>query len=182
MNYYAKNGQVFQIRKPIEQDAEAIISYSKKVFASTDQVLNTLEEYTITVENEKTWISSFNQNPDALVLVADMNSEIVGLLFFVPNTRIKNRHSGEFGVSVHPEFQGLGIGKYLVETLLSWAVVNPKIEKIYLQVFDTNTNAIALYKKLGFIEEGRHIKAARQPDGRYVDVLQMYRWINKTLQ
>lgn len=27
---------------------------------------------------------------------------------------------------------------------------------------------------MGFIEEGRHIKAIKQPDGKYVDTLQMY--------
>jgi RimJ/RimL family protein N-acetyltransferase len=43
-----------------------------------------------------------------------------------------------------------------------------------LQVFATNENAIKLYKKLGFIEEGRHIKAIKQLDGEYVDIVQMY--------
>lgn len=176
MNYQTKNGKIFQIRRPIEGDAEALINYSKKVFASTDQVLNTLEEYTITVENEKSWINSFNQNSDAHVLVAEIDSQIIGLLFFVPNSRKKNLHTGEFGVSVHPDFQNAGIGRALIESLLSWAVLHSKIEKIYLQVFATNLNAIALYKNLGFTEEGRHIKAAKQADGSYVDILQMYRW------
>jgi RimJ/RimL family protein N-acetyltransferase len=172
-----KNGTPFQIRRPVENDAEAIISYSKKVFASTDQVLNTLEEYTITVDDEKAWINSFNQNPNALALVADLNGQIVGLLFFVPNGRKKNFHTGEFGISVDPEFQGLSIGRQLIESLLSWATLNSKIEKVYLQVFATNLQAIALYKQLEFVEEGRHIKAAKQADGSYVDVLQMYRWV-----
>jgi RimJ/RimL family protein N-acetyltransferase len=43
-----------------------------------------------------------------------------------------------------------------------------------LQVFATNTKAIALYKDLGFHEEGRHKNAIRQLNGSYVDILQMY--------
>jgi hypothetical protein len=51
-----KDGRQFIIRQPNEDDAEGIINYSKILFASTDQVLTTLEEYTITVDNEKIWI------------------------------------------------------------------------------------------------------------------------------
>ncbi len=169
-----KDGYAFIVRRPMEEDAESIITYSKKIFASTDQVLTTLEEYKITVENEKVWINNFNLNPDALLLVAEMNSQIVGMLFFMPNSKKKNAHTGEFGVNVHPEFQGKGIGKKLIETLISWARENSRIEKVYLNVFATNRAAIHLYKSLGFAEEGRHINAIKQLTGEYVDVLQMY--------
>src|SRR5437879_9823009 len=92
-----KDGRTFLIRRPDENDAEKIIQYSKLLFRSTDQVLTTLEEYGITIDEEKNWISNSLQNPSAITLVAEMNSEIVGLLFFVPLTKMKNKHSGEFG-------------------------------------------------------------------------------------
>jgi RimJ/RimL family protein N-acetyltransferase len=147
--YLMKDGRQFIIRQPKEGDAEGIINYSKILFASTDQVLTTLEEYTITVDNEKIWIQNLNDNPNALLLIA--------------------QH-----VSVHPNFQGMGIGRRLIETLLAWANENKQIEKIFLTVFDTNNNALKLYKDLGFIEEGRHIKAIKQLNGEYVDTVQMY--------
>jgi RimJ/RimL family protein N-acetyltransferase len=173
-NHFTKDGKPLVIRKPTENDAENIINYSKILFASTDQVLTTLEEYTITVENEKIWINNFNQNPDALVLVAELNQQIVGLLFFIPQTKKKNCHTGEFGVSVHPDYQGNGIGRFLVEELLKWAKANVHIEKVFLNVFATNQRAIALYEDLGFVEEGRHVKAIKQLTGEYVDIIQMY--------
>jgi RimJ/RimL family protein N-acetyltransferase len=92
----------------------------------------------------------------------------------MPNTKLKNAHTGEFGISVHPNFQGIGIGRILIETLLDWAKRNATIEKVYLNVFATNKHAIKLYEDLGFIEEGRHIKAIKQVTGEYVDTLQMY--------
>lgn len=175
MNTYTTNNQQkFIIRSPTEDDALRIIEYSKIIFTSTDQVLTTLEEYTITEEQEKNWITGFNQNPNALLQVAELSGEIVGLLFFVPNAKRKNSHTGEFGVNVHPNFQGLGIGRALVETLLQWAKANRQIEKVTLCVFATNKNAIQLYNRLGFIEEGRQIKAIKQTNGDYVDVIQMY--------
>lgn len=36
---------------------------------------------------------------------------------------------------------------------------NSTLEKIYLNVFATNQEAIQLYKNLGFVEEGRFIKS-----------------------
>jgi RimJ/RimL family protein N-acetyltransferase len=169
-----RDGREFVIRRPTEKDAAAIIKYSKILFASTDQVLTTQDEYSITVENEKIWINNFNQNEDSLVLVAELDEEIAGLLFFMPNTKKKNSHTGEFGVSVHPDLQRQGIGKLLIETLMAWAKENVRIEKVYLNVFATNTHAVKLYERLGFREEGRHVKAVKQLNGEYVDVLQMY--------
>jgi RimJ/RimL family protein N-acetyltransferase len=172
--YKTKDGKTFVIRHPLESDAENLINYSKALFASTDQVLTLLEEYTITVENEKIWIKNFIENPDALCLVAELEKQIVGLLFFMPLTKKKNRHVGEFGINVHPDYQGKGIGRHLIETLLTWAKNNGRIEKVFLNVFATNQKAIQLYKHFGFVEEGRFINAIKQPTGEYVDVIQMY--------
>jgi RimJ/RimL family protein N-acetyltransferase len=157
-----KDGRAFIIRRPVEGDAENIITYTKTLFSSTDQVLTTLEEYTITIEAERLWINSFKENPNALVLIAEIKSEIIGMLFFISNPKKKTSHTGEFGVSIHPHFQGCGIGRILIELLLSWAKENRQIEKVYLSVLHTNQKAIRLYKSLGFMEEGRLIKAVKQ--------------------
>jgi RimJ/RimL family protein N-acetyltransferase len=172
--YHTKDRKEYIIRRPTEEDAEAIINYSKIIFASTDQVLTTLEEYTITIEDEKTWINNFNKNPNAFLRIAELNNQIVGLLFFVPNSKKKNSHVGEFGVNVHPQYQAQGIGKALVESLLTWAKTNNQIEKVFLNVFATNVNAIKLYNRLGFAEEARFSKAIKQLNGEYVDVIQMH--------
>lgn len=169
-----KDGQRYTIEQPTVENAEELIHYSKKIFYSTDQVLTTPEEYTITVENEITWIKNINDNPNSLLLIAKLNNDIIGFLFFIPNSKKKTSHTGEFGINVHPNYQRLGIGKELVETLLKWATQNKQIEKVVLQVFATNKNAIELYRKIGFIEEGRHIKAIKQLDGAYVDMIQMF--------
>jgi RimJ/RimL family protein N-acetyltransferase len=172
--HLTKTGEEFIIRRPTEKDAQAIIDYARILFASTDQVLTTLEEYTITLEEEKVWINNALANPAAIILVAALNDQIVGLLDFSAKPKKKIAHIGEFGVSVHPRYQGVGIGRKLVETLVKWAKEHPQIEKVFLNVFDTNTNAIKLYKALGFSEEGRHIRAAKQLTGEYCDIIQMY--------
>ena len=64
---YTKDHRPFTIKHPTGDDAESIIDYSKTLFTSTDQVLTTLDEYTITVEDEKTWINNFNANKNSLL-------------------------------------------------------------------------------------------------------------------
>jgi len=172
--HITKDGREFTIRQPTGDDAGDIIDYSKMLFASTDQVLTTLEEYTITAQQERTWISNFNEDPNSIIFIAKVQHRMVGLLFFVGGSKKKNAHTGELGISVHPEWQGLGIGQQLMGSLIQWAQNNPAIEKIFLNVFATNQRAIRLYKYLGFKEEGRFIKAIKQSEGEYVDVLQMY--------
>ena len=156
--YLTKDDRKFSIKKPTAVNAEEIIKYSKLLFASTDQILTTLEEYTITVENEKKWIQNLNDDPNSLLLIAEMNNSIIGFLFFIPNSKRKISHTGEFGVSVHSKYQSLGIGQLLVEVLLKWARQNVQIEKVYLQVFATNQNAIKLYEKLVLLKKEDTIK------------------------
>lgn len=168
------NNMKFIIRIPNENDAENIISYAKIMFASTNQVLTTLPEYAITVEEEKAWINDHLDNANALILIAVSDDRVIGLLDFAPGKKKKMAHTGELGISVHPDFRGIGVGQKLMETLLEWARGNEQIEKVFLNVFATNETAIRLYKKMGFTEEGRHIKAIKQLTGEYIDLVQMY--------
>lgn len=172
--YTTKDGREFTIQKPTVDDAPEIIRYSKFSFESSDQLLTTPGEYTISIEEERKWIKKHNDNPNALLLIASTEDSIIGLLFFEALSKIKASHTGEFGINVHPEYQGMGIGQALIGYLLQWARQHEKIEKVWLQVFATNTPAINLYKKMGFKEEGRHIRAIRQRNGEYVDLIQMY--------
>jgi putative acetyltransferase len=50
-----------------------------------------------------------------------------------------------------------------------------QVLRLELTVFADNDRAIALYRRFGFVEEGRHRGFAMR-DGRYVDALAMARW------
>jgi RimJ/RimL family protein N-acetyltransferase len=49
---------------------------------------------------------------------------------------------------------------------------NENMNRVYLYVLETNSNASSLYKKLGFVEEGRQRQAIYR-DGHYVDYVMM---------
>lgn len=61
----------------------------------------------------------------------------------------------------------------LLHELLSWACATPRVDKVELQVRASNTRAIALYRGLGFVEEGRETRLLELGPGIYVDDVYM---------
>ncbi|HEY3341065.1 MAG TPA: GNAT family protein, partial [Anaerolineae bacterium] len=61
---------------------------------------------------------------------------------------------------------------------LEWARTNSLIEKVTLAVFSTNTRAISVYEKMGFLVEGRCPRDMKI-NGEYVDSVLMYQFVKK---
>ena len=57
-------------------------------------------------------------------------------------------------IAVFPEYRKMGVGTALLEYLFDFAK-EKELSFISLEVRQSNSNAIALYKKLGFLEEGK---------------------------
>jgi RimJ/RimL family protein N-acetyltransferase len=79
-------------------------------------------------------------------------------------------------MSVERAWRGKGVGEGLLNVLMAWAKGNPLIEKVGLSVLSSNTRAIGLYKKLGFIEEGRRPREIKMGPREYVDEILMFRF------
>lgn len=80
-------------------------------------------------------------------------------------------HSGQLGMGVQKRFRRMGIGTKLIEQALRKAKAKG-LERVELKVFASNTAAIKLYEKLGFVVEGVK-KKARKLDGAYDDLVEM---------
>ena len=77
------------------------------------------------------------------------------------------QHTGRLGMGLLPAFRGRGLGKNLaVQTIR--AARDAGIERVELEVFASNKQAIALYRALGFITEGTK-RRARKLGGQYDD-------------
>ena len=57
-------------------------------------------------------------------------------------------------IAVFPEYRKMGVGTALLQHLFDFAK-EKELAFISLEVRESNSNAISLYKKLGFIEEGK---------------------------
>jgi ribosomal protein S18 acetylase RimI-like enzyme len=81
------------------------------------------------------------------------------------------RHVGTLGMGVLKDFRGRGIGRRLIEETIAQAT-QLGFEKLELTVHASNERAIALYRRVGFTEEGRR-KRGWFVDGIYDDLILM---------
>ena len=58
-------------------------------------------------------------------------------------------------IYIKNKFQKHGLGKYLLSKAMELAMEHNK-QKIWLGVWEKNENAIAFYKKMGFVQTGAH--------------------------
>jgi len=172
--YRLKTGEKICLRTGVNKDVINILEHSYTIIAEEEFQITTPDEFYFSEKQGKQWIKEHNDNPDNILIVAESENKIIGMISFRIIPRIKLRHQGAFGLSVDKEWRDKGIGKLLVEILIEWGKDNSLIEKICLEVFSTNQRAIHLYKKLGFIEEGRRVKHVKTKDGEYVDLILMY--------
>ena len=108
-------------------------------------------------------------------LVAVAGGEIVGMAgLHTANPSLRRSHVRLLGIGLAQEWQGRGIGRQLMERLLDWADNWAGVLRIELFVHEGNDRAIALYRRFGFVEEGRH-RAYALKDGRYIDSISMAR-------
>lgn len=103
------------------------------------------------------YIAELIQNDDALLLAAEKDHEIVGLLEgcitassdFPANK--KRRWVQIDSLAVQSGVRNCNIGSLLLENAKEWAKEN-SIERIELKVYSFNANAIRFYKGKGFSE------------------------------
>jgi putative acetyltransferase len=109
------------------------------------------------------------------ILVAELDGRIVGNCGLIGYGRhVRRKHAVSFGISVHDDFVGKGVGSALMAAALDLADNWLNYTRIELEVFADNADAIALYKKFGFEIEGTH-KAYAFRNGEFADVFSMAR-------
>ena len=114
-----------------------------------------------------------NRSPTDHVLVAEVDGRVVGSINLHCGVN-RLSHSAGFGMGIHDDFQGQGIGTQLMAAMVDLAENWLNIRRIGLQVYTDNERAIALYKNFGFEIEATH-RALVFRDGEYGDAYSMAR-------
>jgi RimJ/RimL family protein N-acetyltransferase len=107
----------------------------------------------------------------AQYLAVDSNGEVIGWCDIRPVEHPTRSHVGELGMGILNGFRGKGIGTSLVKKCLQHAT-QAGLEKVELQVYETNIPAIELYSKFGFKIVGTR-ERYRKVDGRYENCVLM---------
>ena len=101
-------------------------------------------------------------------LVAESGGRVVGMV----NVDVGRFGAGEVGMLVDAAWRGRGVGAGLMDAAIEWARAEG-LHKLCLEVFPTNAPALALYRKCGFVEEGRRVEQYRRASGEHWDSIAM---------
>jgi len=151
-----------QIRHAEPDDYQAIqeIYSCPKAFAGTLQ---------LPFPSREMWRKRLADPPDgAYNLVAVVEGKVVGQLGLHTSDRPRRRHAAAFGIGVHDDWQGKGIGRALLQACIEMADNWLNITRLELEVYTDNEPAVHLYKSFGFEIEGTKRRDAFR-DGRFVD-------------
>jgi len=140
---------------------------AEKRFVRTDVVRGTVRDY------RKQFREAISNDRARLMAVSE--DGVVGALLIERMSHPVNDHVATLGMAVHRAWRNKGVGTALMTAALEWAR-SAGIEKVTLEVYPTNRAAVSLYRKFGFVEEGRLERQSRKSYG-YEDELIMSRFL-----
>ena len=109
------------------------------------------------------------------VAVGDADGKVIGSLSIAREDHAVTRHVASIGMMVAPEWRSRGVGSALMAAAVEWAK-RMGVEKLALSVYPDNEPALALYRKFGFVDEGRLKGHSKKAIG-YRDEVLMGRWL-----
>lgn len=111
-------------------------------------------------ERIENWTTDIDYD-EVLAIVAVLkekdNQRIIGSSSLKFNFQKSLKHKAELGITIHDDYQNMGIGTALLKHIIKVARTK-KLKKIQLNVDINNDQAIHLYKKAGFLIEGKLCK------------------------
>ncbi|MCH7323764.1 GNAT family N-acetyltransferase [Solibacillus sp. MA9] len=140
------------VRRAVEQDVIKIITVMKDAEASGFMLYEPNERQP-TPDSLSKFIKIMNTAPKSCFFVAEENEEILGYLLLKAENLSRTSHRATIAVGVHSLSRGKGTGTKLFEHMINWAK-QQKLHRLELTVIEHNSQAVHLYKKMGFIEEG----------------------------
>lgn len=152
-----------------------------KIVNKTLELADSFRDALDSVARERTWLA-FTEAPsyehmrkfvselirdNDIQVYAVLNETVVGWCDITRRKREVFAHTGGLGMGILKPHRGKGLGNRMMEECIKQARANG-LEKICLEVYSHNAAGVALYKKFGFIEEGKKIREAKL-DGNYMD-------------
>jgi RimJ/RimL family protein N-acetyltransferase len=164
------------IRPAEPSDAAALVQLARAVAAEEEGWLVTAGEWRSPAD-ERRYLRAIKRYPHAAVLVAEDDGQIVGRLSTARDSHPASAHVADLGLMVARGHRRHGVGRALMEAAEEWARAGG-VRKLELHVFPHNEPARALYRSLGYREEGLR-RGHYQRDGHYLDAILMAKEVDE---
>jgi len=144
-----------------DEDAAALVAIRDEIAAEGELIAGVPGERSAL---EETLALAGLISGGGLALTLEVEGRVAGNLMVERRRGRYEQHRGDLSIAIGAGYRGEGLGRALVETAVAWARA-VGLAKLTLGVFPSNTRAIALYRGLGFVEEGVLRGHLRLPEG-----------------
>ncbi|MCE3255429.1 MAG: GCN5-related N-acetyltransferase [Rickettsiaceae bacterium] len=124
--------------------------------------------------NQKEWLANISKSRTEKFMIFEVLAgdiyEKIGMIR-LSSIDLQNR-SVCVGGDILENKSGQGYGKIMYEMIFKLCFKTWDMNRVWLSVLEDNERAIKLYKKMGFVDEGRQREAIYK-DGKHVDYLMM---------
>jgi hypothetical protein len=158
--FICKNGQEITLRPAVPEDASEIIETINSVALERSYILT--EQFKKTELEEKQYIAEMDTTKN-LLLVAVADGKVIGGLGAhqaSSGRHFKNAHVCEIGLHLINPYREQGIGAKMLEYALKWAR-DYGYKKLDACIFTSNKRSLNLFRKFGFVVEGKRAKQFR---------------------
>ena len=168
-----KNGKEALLRNGEFADGEAVFVNFNETHAETDYLLSYPDENSFNAEQEAEFLKEKTESSNEVEIVALVDGVVAGTAGIeAVGAKYKLKHRAELGIAILKEYWGLGIGKALMEACIECAK-DAGYTQLELNVVAENERAVALYKKMGFVEYGRNPRGFNSRVSGYQEVVYM---------
>jgi RimJ/RimL family protein N-acetyltransferase len=166
------SGTPFSVRPSRGSDARSFLDLYRAVagegrYIRTEEVRRGTRYYRR--QMAKSW------EPAEASIVAVAGGRVIGHLGISREEHPVTRHIASIGMMVAADSRNRGVGSALLEEAIRWAR-EMRVEKLALSVYPDNESGRALYRKFGFVEEGRLSGHSKKRIG-YRDEIVMGLWL-----
>ncbi|MEK6749013.1 MAG: GNAT family N-acetyltransferase [Pseudomonadota bacterium] len=168
----------FLTRPATHVDAHHIVQLLSVLYSETEYLPHAPGDVIASPQQLAVRIEAGNRTGGAPVFVAEVKGELVGVVFGSRGMTARTRHIMHVVIGVLQAHCGLGIGHALMRDLETSAAMH-HLHRLELAVHSDNQRAIALYKHLGYVIEGKKLQSVCIRD-KYVDELILSKLLNIT--
>ncbi|HWK22337.1 MAG TPA: GNAT family N-acetyltransferase [Ureibacillus sp.] len=151
----------FNFKKCTLEDLNELQAIGKKTFYETFKDQNTAENMQNYLDKafDLKKLKKELSNANSQFFFAFVHNEVAGYL----KLNTEDAQSEAMGndaleierIYIKSDYQKMGLGKYLLTKAIEISLAQNK-SNIWLGVWEKNDNAVAFYKKMGFVQAGKH--------------------------